>query len=157
MTSNLEQVARSLPESGIDFGYCPVKSPTTKSFTINNPTQGTIRFTVQTGDPLFSLNMANGKLKFECRLSFECSHFVTNHQSNIACRFPWSQTEEGDKGYLWVRDCQGFNYYNAHQTSRGFRRAHFSFKTKRNWQVPLHHDWKHKLRLQFSIGWQDLF
>jgi hypothetical protein len=38
MTSNLEQVARSLPESGIDFGYCPVKSPTTKSFTINNPT-----------------------------------------------------------------------------------------------------------------------
>lgn len=63
MSNNIDQVARCLPENGIDFGYCPVKIATTKSFDLKNPTQATIRFTLSTGDPLFTLNMTNGKFR----------------------------------------------------------------------------------------------
>ena len=33
--------------SEFDFGYCPVKSNTTKSFTITNVTAGIVKFTVR--------------------------------------------------------------------------------------------------------------
>jgi hypothetical protein len=59
----LEQVAKSLPNQGFDFGYCPVMIPTTKSFMLSNPSQATIRFTLSTGDPLFSLNLTTGKFR----------------------------------------------------------------------------------------------
>lgn len=57
----LDQVAKNLPPSGLDFGYCPVKIPTTKSFSLFNPTQSTIRYTLTPADPLFSVSLPTGK------------------------------------------------------------------------------------------------
>ena len=68
----LEQVARTLPAQGLDFGYCPVKIPTTKSFMLSNPSQSTVRFALSTADPLFSVNVANGKCRGARPLSLNC-------------------------------------------------------------------------------------
>ena len=64
----IDQVASHLPMSGIDFGYCPVKIPTTKGLSLFNPTQSTIRYNLTTMDPLFTVNVFTGKF-FLCRLS----------------------------------------------------------------------------------------
>jgi len=71
----LDQVARHLPPSGVDFGYCPVKIPTTKGLQLYNPTQSTIRYTLTSADPLFTISAPTGKsfwhaAKFESPLPF---------------------------------------------------------------------------------------
>ena len=69
----IDQVASHLPMSGIDFGYCPVKIPTTKGLSLFNPSQSTIKYILTTMDPLFTVNVFTGKfllmpLKFEPKL-----------------------------------------------------------------------------------------
>ena len=66
MMNPLDQVAKLLPKQGVDFGYCPVKIPVTKSLLLSNPSTSTVKFTLSTGNPCFSVSHANGKL-FKCR------------------------------------------------------------------------------------------
>lgn len=45
--SPCEAVVSSLPENGIEFGYCGVQQKVTRSFTMHNPTTSQVRFTIQ--------------------------------------------------------------------------------------------------------------
>ena len=74
--SPCEAVISSLPENGIEFGYCGVQQTVTRSFTMSNPSNAQVRFTVQSQEQgLFSININQGKrnlsmtpLSVECRL-----------------------------------------------------------------------------------------
>lgn len=44
--SPCEAVISSLPENGIEFGYCGVQQSVTRSFTMSNPSNAQVRFTV---------------------------------------------------------------------------------------------------------------
>ena len=77
----IDQVASHLPMSGIDFGYCPVKIPTTKGLSLFNPTQSTIRYNLTTMDPLFTVNVFTGKFLF-MPLKFEPKPKVIISQNN---------------------------------------------------------------------------
>ena len=44
--SPCEAVISSLPENGIEFGYCGVQQTVTRSFTMSNPSSAQVRFTV---------------------------------------------------------------------------------------------------------------
>jgi hypothetical protein len=61
MSSLIESVARSIPLQGIDFGYCAVGEETAKSFTMHNPSSSTIRFSLISGENLFTVSTTQGK------------------------------------------------------------------------------------------------
>ena len=44
--SPCEAVIASLPEQGIEFGYCGVQQQLTRTFTICNPSTSQVRFTI---------------------------------------------------------------------------------------------------------------
>ena len=44
--SPCEAVISSLPENGIEFGYCGVQQNVTRSFIMSNPSNAQVRFTV---------------------------------------------------------------------------------------------------------------
>ena len=65
-SSPCEAVLASVPETGIEFGYCGVHQTVTRSFTLVNPSSTQVRFNVQTQEQgLFSVNMTQGKLVWE--------------------------------------------------------------------------------------------
>ena len=68
--SPCEAVIASLPDSGIEFGYCGIKQVVTKSFTLSNPSNAQVRFQVQQQEQgLFSVNVSSGK----CRRPRQCA------------------------------------------------------------------------------------
>ena len=63
--SPCEAVLSSLPEGGIEFGYCGVKQECQRSFMLHNPTNTSVRFTLQTQENgPFSINCTQGKLEW---------------------------------------------------------------------------------------------
>ena len=44
--SPCEAVLSSLPENGIEFGYCGVQQTVTRSFTMHNPSNAQVRFSI---------------------------------------------------------------------------------------------------------------
>ena len=60
--SPCEAVISSLPENGIEFGYCGVQQDIQRSFTLVNPTSTQVRFTIQAQEQgLFTVNTTQGK------------------------------------------------------------------------------------------------
>ena len=65
-SSSLEAVARCVPPSGLDFGYCCVGAETKRTFTLDNRlpkgTAGaTVRFEIKVDENHFSVTPDNGK------------------------------------------------------------------------------------------------
>jgi hypothetical protein len=65
-SSSLEAVARCIPSTGIDFGYCSVSLETHRIIKLENivprSVQGqSIRYTIETDSTNFSLSHSNGK------------------------------------------------------------------------------------------------
>ena len=66
--SSLEAVGCCVPLSGIDFGYCAVSLDTSKTFTLANVvprsvTASTVRYSIETDSPNFTVSHSNGKLQ----------------------------------------------------------------------------------------------
>ena len=60
--SPCEAVISSLPENGIEFGYCGIQQTVTRSFTMTNSSTTQVRFSVQSQEQgLFSVNVSQGK------------------------------------------------------------------------------------------------
>ena len=60
--SPCEAVLASVPDNGIEFGYCGVQQDITRTVTLTNPTNSTVRFTVQVQETgPFSINVTQGK------------------------------------------------------------------------------------------------
>ena len=66
----LSAVAQSIPSQGIDFGYCAVGQGTSRTFTLYNPTQTNVRYTLTSDQSYFEVTPAHGKCDHPSR------HFV---------------------------------------------------------------------------------
>jgi hypothetical protein len=78
--SSLEAVACCVPVSGIDFGYCAVSLESNKQMVLQNVvprsvTASTVRYSIETDSPNFSVSHSNGVLsagkKQEITLTFK--------------------------------------------------------------------------------------
>ena len=56
----MSSVADSIPQQGIDFGYCGVGQVSTKSFVLYNPTSSLVRYEVQTDNCPFDISPSKG-------------------------------------------------------------------------------------------------
>jgi len=66
VTSSLDAVARCIPSSGIDFGYCSVSLETHRKVILDNTVprsvSGTsIRYIIEADSPNFTVSHSNGK------------------------------------------------------------------------------------------------
>ncbi len=66
ITSSIMAVARSIPSSGIDFGYCSVSLETHRKITLENivpkhVTGTSIHYSIETDSENFSVSHSNGK------------------------------------------------------------------------------------------------
>ena len=65
-TSSLDAVARCIPQSGMDFGYCSVSQETNRRVVLDNTvprsvTGQSIRYSIETDSPNFTISHSNGK------------------------------------------------------------------------------------------------
>jgi hypothetical protein len=65
-TSSLDAVARSIPTTGIDFGYCSVSLETHRRVVLDNTVPRSvngqsIRYSIETDSPNFTVSHSNGK------------------------------------------------------------------------------------------------
>lgn len=66
VTSSLEAVARCVPTTGIDFGYCSVSLDTHRKICLENMVPHnvqaqSVRFSIETDSQNFSVSHSNGK------------------------------------------------------------------------------------------------
>lgn len=62
--SPCEAVLASIPDNGIEFGYCGVHQDVKRTLTLTNPTNSTVRFNLQIKeDGPFTVNLTHGKSK----------------------------------------------------------------------------------------------
>ena len=81
--SPCEAVISSLPENGIEFGYCGVQQNVTRSFIMSNPSNAQVRFSIQSQEQgLFSVNINQGKRNLSnTLLSVECQPLLQREGS----------------------------------------------------------------------------
>ena len=112
-SSPCEAVLASVPDGGIEFGYCGVHQTVTRSFVLVNPSSAQTRFNIQTQEQgLFQTNVTQGKSTVKAAIEALHSEFSILEMAGLAqlkrsfahmidlCRHARTQAKERDRHFV---------------------------------------------------------